>query len=290
MVKPCKLGCTQTIKEQQRKQAPAVYAVTTQDPEVSPESSDLSAVVLQLVDEVRVLTDEVKKLKSGCQCQRKTGGRKNERKNACWTCGSESHMKSGCLKMKCLKCGEVGHKMKRCPTNKRQSVNRHVKKGGSTHSEEKNAGVPVVANQKELEVGDVSDVARQKRHVISGNARMMRTAMCYPMKTSKDTTSATSVVEVERCQKPHYKVKVGVDNNEVEAVVDTCSEVTIIFEDVFNAIKVKPRKVKDVKLLAVRNRSMNGSVVGPLKLKIGSNHVHRIHSCCTNCPGDAAWL
>jgi len=136
----------------------------------------------------------------------------------------------------------------------------------------------------------VSDVAKQKRHAILGNARMKRSAMCYPLKTSKDTTIATSVVEVEICQKPHYKVKVGVDNNEVEAVVDTCSEVTIIFEDVFNAIKVKPRKVKDVKLLAVRNRSMNGSVVGPLKLKIGSNHVHRIHSCCTNCPGDAAWL
>jgi len=59
---------------------PAVYAVTRQDPKVSSKSSDLSAVVLQLVDEVRVFTDELKKLKSDCQCQRETGGRKNERK------------------------------------------------------------------------------------------------------------------------------------------------------------------------------------------------------------------
>jgi len=56
-------------------EAPAVYAVTTQDAEVSPDSSDLSAVVLQLVDEVRVLTNELNKLKSGCQCQRRSGGR-----------------------------------------------------------------------------------------------------------------------------------------------------------------------------------------------------------------------
>ena len=98
-------------------EAPAVYAVTTQDPEVPSESSDLSAVVLQLVDEVRVLADELKKLKSDCQCQRKTGGRKNERKKACWICGSEGHLKSGCPKMKCFTCGEVGYKKKRCSKN-----------------------------------------------------------------------------------------------------------------------------------------------------------------------------
>jgi len=46
--------------------------------------------------------------------------------------------------------------------------------------------------------------------------------------------------------------------------------VTIISEDVFNAMKVKPRKVKDVKLFAAGNESMNGSVIGPVKLKIVS--------------------
>ena len=45
---------------------------------------------------------------------------------------------------------------------------------------------------------------------------------------------------------------------------------TIISEDVFNAMKVKPRKVKDVKLFAAGNESMNGSVIGPVKLKIVS--------------------
>ena len=245
---------------------PAVYAVTRQDPEVSPESSDLSAVVLQLVDEVRVLTDEVKKLKSGCQCQRKTGGRKNERKNACWTCGSESHLKSGCPKMKCFKCGEIGHKKKRCPME--QKVNSHVNKVCSIRSEEKKACV--VSNHKEHEVGNVSDVADQKWSVSLGIAKKTRPAMCYPRKTSKHTTSATSGAEGQRCHKPHYKVKVRVDDKEVAAVVDTAAEVTIISEDVFNAMKVKPRKVKDVKLFAAGNETMNSSVVGPMKLKIGS--------------------
>ena len=35
-------------------------------------------------------------------------------------------------------------------------------------------------------------------------------------------------------------------------------------------MKVKPRKVKDVKLFAAGDESMNDSVVGPVKLKIGS--------------------
>jgi len=94
--------------------------------------------------------------------------------------------------------------------------------------------------------------------------------MCYPRRTPKHTMSATSGVEVQRCQKPHNKVKVGVDDKEVAAVVDTAAEVTIISEDVFNAMKVRPRKVKDVKLFAAGNESMNGSVVGPVKLKLGS--------------------
>jgi len=94
--------------------------------------------------------------------------------------------------------------------------------------------------------------------------------MCYPRKTSKHTTSATSGAEGERCHKPHYKVKVRVDDKEVAAVVDTAAEVTIISEDVFNAMKVKPRKIKDVKMFAAGNESMNGSVVGLIKLKIGS--------------------
>jgi len=55
--------------------APAVYVVTRQDPEVAPGRSDLSAVVLQLIDRVNSLTDEMKVLKSSCQCQRKAGVR-----------------------------------------------------------------------------------------------------------------------------------------------------------------------------------------------------------------------
>jgi len=50
---------------------PAVYAVTRQHSEVAHERSNLSVVVLQLVDKVRVLMYEVKKLKYGCHCQRK---------------------------------------------------------------------------------------------------------------------------------------------------------------------------------------------------------------------------
>ena len=40
----------------------------------------------------------------------------------------------------------------------------------------------------------------------------------------------------------------------------------VLSKDVFNAMKVKPRKVKGVKLLVAGNKSINGSAVGPEKL------------------------
>jgi len=52
------------------------------------------------------------------------------------------------------------------------------------------------------------------------------------------------------------------------AVVDTATEVTIISEDLFNAMKVKPRKVKDV---CCSNKSIHGSVVRQVNLNIGNN-------------------
>ena len=168
--------------------------------------------------------------------------------------------------MKCFKCSEIGHKKKRCPME--QKVNRHVNKVCSLRSEEKKACV--VTNHKEHDVGNVSDVADQKWSASLGIAKKTRPAMCNPRKTSKHTTSATSGAEGQRCHKPHYKVKIRVDEKEVAAVVDTAAEVTIISEDVFNAMKVRPRKVKDVTLIAAGNESMNGFVVGPVKLKIGS--------------------
>ena len=100
-----------------------------------------------------------------------------------------------------------------------------------THSDEMKACVPVVTHQKEQEVGDVSDVADQKWSVSLGIAKKTLPTMCYPRRTSKHTTSATNGVEVQRCQKPHYTVKVGVEGKEVAAVVDTAAEVTIRSEE-----------------------------------------------------------
>ena len=79
------------------------------------------------------------------------------------------------------------------------------------------------------------------------------------------------------------------NDKEAAAVVDTAAEVTMLSKDVFNAMNVKPRKVKDVRLLVAGKKIMNGFVVGPVKSKKCSK-IHRTHSCCTKYPGDVAWL
>ncbi|XP_053400391.1 uncharacterized protein LOC128557239 [Mercenaria mercenaria] len=68
-----------------------------------------------------------------------------------------------------------------------------------------------------------------------------------------------------------YKLKVQVGETEVEAIVDTAAEVTIISEEVYKKLKVKPKTVKNAKLLtAGKELFMNGLVVGPVRLQIGS--------------------
>ena len=82
------------------------------------------------------------------------------------------------------------------------------------------------------------DVTGQKWQLSSRNGRTERSATICTRNTLKHT-SGTSVVDVYICQKPHYKVKVEVDDKKV---VDAAAEVAILSEDVFNAMKVKQGK------------------------------------------------
>ena len=82
----------------------------------------------------------------------------------------------------------------------------------------------VIVYQQEKESRSTSDMTGQRQPASVDSARMTRPAINYTQKTSKYTTSATSVVEVDRCRKQHYKVNVWVDGKEVKAVVDTAAE------------------------------------------------------------------
>ncbi|KAH3782352.1 hypothetical protein DPMN_160267 [Dreissena polymorpha] len=65
------------------------------------------------------------------------------------------------------------------------------------------------------------------------------------------------------------KVQVGVVV--VKAVVDSAAEVSIISDRVYKFMKCPPPKLCDAKLFTTdRKMSMQGSVVGPVKLRIGS--------------------
>ncbi|XP_060577320.1 uncharacterized protein LOC132734568 [Ruditapes philippinarum] len=63
---------------------------------------------------------------------------------------------------------------------------------------------------------------------------------------------------------------VQVGDVQVSAVVDTAAQVTIISDKVYNSLKHKPPKIRDVKLqTAGRELSMAAFVAGPVKLKVG---------------------
>jgi len=68
-----------------------------------------------------------------------------------------------------------------------------------------------------------------------------------------------------------YKLQLEVAGRPVEAIVDTAAEVTIISEEVFRSLPKRPDVVRKVKLLtAGKQQSIQGFIVGPVKLKIGS--------------------
>ncbi|XP_053400393.1 uncharacterized protein LOC128557241 [Mercenaria mercenaria] len=64
---------------------------------------------------------------------------------------------------------------------------------------------------------------------------------------------------------------IQVGDQPVKAIVDTAAQVTIISDKVYNSLRHKPPKVKEVKLMtAGRELWLTGYIVGPVRLKIGS--------------------
>ena len=93
---------------------------------------------------------------------------------------------------------------------------------------------------------------------------------CQMGEADSDDRDDVTICHMESVSK--YKVKINVGGVDVEAVVDTAAEVTIISEEVFHCMKVKPKYVRTARL---RTAGLNepviiGKVIGPVKLKIGS--------------------
>ena len=69
-----------------------------------------------------------------------------------------------------------------------------------------------------------------------------------------------------------FKVTVQVERHNVEAVVDTGAVVTIISEDIFKSLRVKPRCVKRVSLQTAEKSqaAISGKAVRPINLRVGT--------------------
>lgn len=70
-----------------------------------------------------------------------------------------------------------------------------------------------------------------------------------------------------------FTIPVRVENVNIEAVVDSAAEVTIISDKIYESLTTPPKKLYDVQLdTAGRQLSMTGFVAGPMKIGIGGSH------------------
>jgi predicted aspartyl protease len=91
------------------------------------------------------------------------------------------------------------------------------------------------------------------------------------VKITENNTDEEEIIEVNQLSSVLYKITVKVEGTPVDAVVDTGSDVTIISDEVFKKLKVKPKVLKRVTLNAAgKQMRMVGRVIGPVKLGIGS--------------------
>lgn len=89
-----------------------------------------------------------------------------------------------------------------------------------------------------------------------------------PEMTGDGEPDAVTVCQLKSVSQFSMEIQVG--DQTVEAIVDTAAQVTIISDRLYNRLKRKPQKIREVKLLtAGRQMSMKGFVVGPVRLKIG---------------------
>ncbi|PJE78327.1 hypothetical protein CI610_02742 [invertebrate metagenome] len=85
-------------------------------------------------------------------------------------------------------------------------------------------------------------------------------------------TSKPEVVYINRICASSSLVKVTVGEVPITARIDSGAEMTIISTSVFDRLRKKPKKLKDVVMhLADTESSLNGTWIAPISLKIGSS-------------------
>ena len=78
------------------------------------------------------------------------------------------------------------------------------------------------------------------------------------------------VVQGTKNQGVQYCMKVKICNTEIDAVIDTGAQMTIISDRIFDSFLKKPSVLRYIRLkMASRGKSALGIIVGPVKIKIG---------------------
>lgn len=90
------------------------------------------------------------------------------------------------------------------------------------------------------------------------------------MKSSR-ILSENPIVVCQITSISQFSLGVKVGDRQIRAIVDTAAEVTLISDKVYQSLAHKPPIVRNVQLMAAgREMSMQGFIVGPVRLKIGN--------------------
>ena len=97
----------------------------------------------------------------------------------------------------------------------------------------------------------------------------------------KQTPAKDTEEEIITIQQTHpsrsYKIKLFGQNEEMNAVVDTAAEGTLLSGRVYQKLRVKPPVIRNCKLAtAGRELMMPAFVVGPLKMRLGDKVYHEV--------------
>ena len=117
---------------------------------------------------------------------------------------------------------------------------------------------------------------------LAGMNEMITTSMKHNGEEQGNITPTNEVPEeIVTIMQTHpsrsYKVKLTVQGEVVNAVVDTAAEGTLISDRVFDQFKVKPPVIRNCKLAtAGRELLMKAFVVGPVKIKLGDTLYHEV--------------
>ncbi|KAL8622171.1 hypothetical protein ACOMHN_052973 [Nucella lapillus] len=176
-------------------------------------------------------------------------------------------------KEKCFFCRRAGHFKRDCSRYKKwlenhKMDNREEKENKSQTPQKgiQNAKIRRVASYPLPKKSPKGHPRQLKPPAVDNSMDMVS----QKKKAAAKVKAKPDILQVNRVCASSSGVKINVGGLPIEAKVDSGAEITIISTSVFQQLKKKPKKIRDVEMhLADQGSSLSGFITEPLELKIG---------------------